>query len=460
MSSAVLICHSDDEWTKEASGALAASRFVVDSCHTGKECQLKVYQGKYVAVVIDVDVQNHSAILVLKFLCLNHPSIKVILTFKSKKRFDEIGFTQKELKELGASEILFFPFSHQDLAKKIEGASQFEDWKRVKASVEDSKEVEVRIRDDEFTRIKISDFYTGKVSIFDYYVKLTPNKYVKILHKGDSFERARFNHYIKSGKVDYLYFLTRDRASYINYMNVVLEKLEKSPGIATQEKVNALNNVVEKYIEEIQVAGLKPQLLDEGKKICESMYKVVSHNKDLQKLLSSNADFDPRYYNHIFLVSLFSSIVCTHLEWASKKSIDLVAFGAFVHDIGKVKMPKALREKPAKDFSAKEREIFERHPKDGYDLLVPMKDIPEQVKEIVYQHHELVSGMGFPSGLRGVKIFPLAKIVGFSDRLSHIVIDEKLCPSQAYEFFLKDKKQLDHYDSQIIKAFSKSLIKG
>lgn len=72
---------------------------------------------------------------------------------------------------------------------------------------------------------------------------------------------------------------------------------------------------------------------------------------------------------------------------------------ALLHDVGKIGVPRSIlcKEGP---LNASEREVIQRHPQVGYDILADLEDC-EDVRLWVIQHHERWDGRGYPHGLRG-----------------------------------------------------------
>lgn len=460
MPTSLLICDQDEERAMDLQAFLKTKNYEAQLSHNGKDCQLKVYKNHFKTLVLDLGVQNHSSLAVLKYMRLNAPSVKVILTAESQKLLDSLELGQKEIQQLGIGHLVIKPYSNDHMLRCIEQSNQFEEWKRIKPKEELSDDEVVSAFDDEFTKINIEDFYSGNATIFDHYVKLAKNKYVKILHKGEYFDSKRLERYIKEENVTHLYFLTRDRSVYINFINNVLQKLNENPSQTLEKRVSAAKNLVEKYVEEVYTKGLHPQLLEEGKKICDGLYKTLDDDEELRHLLKRMQEEDPNAHTHHFLVSLFSTMTCKKLEWGTQRTVDIVSMGSILHDIGKLKLPKSIRDIPPKKMTVDQRKQFERHPELGLDMLRGNRSIPEAVKQIVYQHHELTTGDGFPNKLTGVKIYPPAKIVSFCDAFSHHIVNKKLTPLEGIKQFLAEKKEILKYDPVVIRAFMKNFTKA
>lgn len=89
--------------------------------------------------------------------------------------------------------------------------------------------------------------------------------------------------------------------------------------------------------------------------------------------------------------------------------------GAFLHDVGKVKVSEAILGKPA-SLTKEEWDIMKQHTVYGRQMLEETQ-LPYLLTaaEIVEQHHERYDGSGYPHGLRGGQISIGAAIVAVVD---------------------------------------------
>ncbi len=100
------------------------------------------------------------------------------------------------------------------------------------------------------------------------------------------------------------------------------------------------------------------------------------------------------------------------------KSINAIALGASIHDIGKIAVPIEILTKPAK-LEPHEWEFIKLHPATGYDILEEV-GFNDYVKDIVLLHHESPDGSGYPHGLTSKSIPISVSIVGVADSLEAI----------------------------------------
>jgi putative nucleotidyltransferase with HDIG domain len=90
-----------------------------------------------------------------------------------------------------------------------------------------------------------------------------------------------------------------------------------------------------------------------------------------------------------------------------------VRIGAYLHDVGKVRIPHEILNKPGK-LTREERELMERHTLYGLELLEEV-DFPWDIKPLIRWHHEKCDGTGYPDRLRDDAIPIAAQIIGIVD---------------------------------------------
>src|SRR6185312_2916846 len=90
---------------------------------------------------------------------------------------------------------------------------------------------------------------------------------------------------------------------------------------------------------------------------------------------------------------------------------------AAVHDVGKLRTPKAILNKPGR-LTDEEFEVIKLHPVDGADMVAALGD-PELTR-IVRHHHERLDGAGYPDRLRGEEIPLGARIIAVADTFDAI----------------------------------------
>jgi putative nucleotidyltransferase with HDIG domain len=86
-----------------------------------------------------------------------------------------------------------------------------------------------------------------------------------------------------------------------------------------------------------------------------------------------------------------------------------IRIGAYLHDVGKVRVPHEILNKPG-PLTPDEFEIIKRHPEWGIEMLTTV-EFPWDIKPMIRWHHERFDGTGYPDGLRGEQIPLAAQII-------------------------------------------------
>ncbi|MEP3427476.1 MAG: HD domain-containing phosphohydrolase [Roseibium sp.] len=87
---------------------------------------------------------------------------------------------------------------------------------------------------------------------------------------------------------------------------------------------------------------------------------------------------------------------------------------ALVHDIGKLKIPLAILDKPEK-LSTREFDTIRKHPEIGADFLQEKGCLPDQILMGVRSHHEYLDGSGYPDGLAASEIPQFVRMLTIAD---------------------------------------------
>jgi len=100
----------------------------------------------------------------------------------------------------------------------------------------------------------------------------------------------------------------------------------------------------------------------------------------------------------------------------------VVEFAALLHDVGKIRVPKAILDKPAA-LTPDERRLIEQHTIWGEEMLSGVGGMLAEVGRVVRSCHEAWDGSGYPDRLAGTAIPMPARIVSACDALSAMTTD-------------------------------------
>jgi putative nucleotidyltransferase with HDIG domain len=450
----LMIADPDPSWLAAAKEFFEEKMYKVDTADNGKNAQLQIYNNQYFACIINLSLQRHSGAEVLKFIKNSHKALRVVVILENKDILTAGDWTVDKLIKMGATEIVVKPFEMAHLADVLEGHQTLNDVVNSLPRKEgQSSEVEVGDDDSQFTKIKIDEFYSSKAVLFDIFIRLGQNKYIKILHCGDTFSPERIDNYRNKKNVEFLYFHNNDRKKYIQYLNFLGQKFTESEKVSDASKMQLLGRVSDKFLEEAFTIGVKPQVVEQGKELAQSVTKMVQKQKDLWKVLREWQVLDPNAYSHTHLVMIYAAGIIFQFEWQSKSMLETSAMAAMFHDIGKMKLPPELMSKKTSEMTPEELEQYKKHPELGAQMLEGHLTLSQSVRQIILQHHECFDGTGFPNGLKANKVLTLANIIRISDDFVHKMMDEGTNPMVTLKNMLQDKAGLTRYASVIVENF-------
>jgi putative nucleotidyltransferase with HDIG domain len=123
---------------------------------------------------------------------------------------------------------------------------------------------------------------------------------------------------------------------------------------------------------------------------------------------------------HTFRVTTYSLALAEHLQMA-EPDVELIRIGTPLHDVGKIGIDDAILRKPDR-LTPEEFEIMKTHTTKGAEIIATIPDL-RPVLPIVRSHHERWDGRGYPDGLGGAAISPLARIVALADAFDAMTSD-------------------------------------
>ena len=136
--------------------------------------------------------------------------------------------------------------------------------------------------------------------------------------------------------------------------------------------------------------------------------------------------------------------------------LHLLDYAAYLHDVGKVRVPTAILTSPA-PLADEDWESIRRHPTDGAELLEGT--FMAAAAPIVAQHHERLDGSGYPLGLRGDEIVYEALIVAVADTFDAMTSDRPYRRALSREAAIAELRRLrgSAFPAEIVDAFERVL---
>ena len=141
-----------------------------------------------------------------------------------------------------------------------------------------------------------------------------------------------------------------------------------------------------------------------------SPIEAAARAVDLIGLLSRH---DRRTRGHTERVRAYADLIAEELG-VSPADRDRLAWGAMLHDLGKLSVPSEILNKPDAPDPA-EWAILQTHPTAAAELIEPLRDWLGDWTNAAAEHHERWDGNGYPLGLAGTEISLAGRITAVAD---------------------------------------------
>ena len=187
-------------------------------------------------------------------------------------------------------------------------------------------------------------------------------------------------------------------------------------GLVHSESVTAIQRIVEGITSAVRldspalntmVTRIRDRLI-----INRSAMMTATRLQQLQR-------FDAHIFSHVVNVSVLSMAIGIEQD-LDGHTLEELALGALLHDIGETRLPLNLFRK-GEALTASERHLLHQHPPLGQAMVHDSSEITEAIRRIIVEHHERYDGSGYPSQLRGEAIAPLSQLVGLVDAYDTLV---------------------------------------
>ncbi len=149
------------------------------------------------------------------------------------------------------------------------------------------------------------------------------------------------------------------------------------------------------------------------REVAESMVSSVMRNPDALVSLTQIKGFDEYTYTHSVNVGILMTSLAKEMGYAGE-TLSEIGMGGLLHDIGKMRVPESILNKPGK-LTDSEFAVIKRHPEFGLEIICTKSGVPDIAKKIIGQHHERFNGKGYPLGLSGPRIHEVALMSAVAD---------------------------------------------
>jgi len=270
-------------------------------------------------------------------------------------------------------------------------------------------------------------------------------------------------------------FVDREKSVIKNVRSSFVASSNPGPSVTTSTSVCALptdpefghhmkyalrihanaKSFIEKIMQDAQVG--KEVDVQEAKSLVKDLTKNIIANPMALIWLTQLKNRDEYTSIHSLNVCILALYFGRSLGMNTHQLNEL-GLGALLHDIGKLRVPLEILNKPDK-LTDEEYEVMKRHTMLGYDLLKNKEGLSRDSLAVIKNHHERVDGHGYPDGLEsfGIDLYSrIVKIVDVYDAVtSKRVYHQDVSPYHALNCIYSDRNGA--FDEKLVQAFLKHM---
>lgn len=271
---------------------------------------------------------------------------------------------------------------------------------------------------------------------FDIYLKLSEENIAHVFSRTTGLDYKRLAQYIQKG-VSHLYIRPEDFKSYKDFIERPAQAIFADPNTPLEKKIAALLNMTEQNMSEIFTqVHIEGETANNAHRLIKNYVELVTASPQTLAIILKLVSHGEYLYYHAIAVAIFSMFIAKASGQFNQRTLELVGLGGFFHDIGYTQIPTELLNS-ATELCEEDKRVVQSHPKFGLNMVESTKTIPDEVRYIIYQHHEEPGGRGYPNGLRGPVIYYPAKIVALADGFSALISKRPFRPAHNVEQAIK-----------------------
>ncbi len=182
--------------------------------------------------------------------------------------------------------------------------------------------------------------------------------------------------------------------------------------------------------------------------------------RDTVRAFAAAIDRKDKYTEgHSVRVGKYTEIIAEELGW-NEHEVEGAAVAGYLHDVGKITVERKIINAPYR-INAKESVELNKHPRAGYDILLPINHPYADVPLAAKYHHERLDGRGYPDGLYDREIPYIAKIVNLADSFDAMTTDRPYKRRRPANDVFEDlgRNAGKQFAPEVVSAFFRSMIK-
>jgi HD-GYP domain-containing protein (c-di-GMP phosphodiesterase class II) len=241
---------------------------------------------------------------------------------------------------------------------------------------------------------------------------------------------------------------------------IVLETLKTAVKEAVSDKTLPLEEkakvVYARSVEMINSVLGQPNTrnIADSKEAIAAVVDMILADKETSHYLTRITTHDFYTYTHSVNVGFLAVCLAKTVLQDTNHNMHELGAGFFLHDLGKVRIPPEIINKPGR-LSEEEMAEIRKHPVLGFKILHECRQMTKECRTIVLEHHERNDGTGYPQQLHGQQIHIYGRICSIADVYEALTSDrpyrKRMQPFDALKLMKDD--MMHHFQKDLFEKF-------
>jgi len=193
--------------------------------------------------------------------------------------------------------------------------------------------------------------------------------------------------------------------------------------------------------------------MDSSRKAIQSCVSSIMRNANALLWLTQVKNQDRYTAEHSLRVGILAIAFGRFLDF-DESELEILGLCGMLHDVGKVKIPDEILNKPAR-LSRIEFDIMKEHAPLGKDILLEQKGVNKLIIDTAHYHHERIDGKGYPEQLNASFLHKYIRIISIVDVYDAITSARPYkVGSPAFDALkILFSERGKHFDDELVEAF-------
>lgn len=264
----------------------------------------------------------------------------------------------------------------------------------------------------DFAPLPLAGLVSDALPAVDLYLPATARDKAKLYRSAGTPVVERDLQALRDREIDELWVCTSEYPQISAYLAANLAGILANENQPPEERLKLLNQVVSLTLQESLSCDDPTGSVKATDDLAQHMVDIGLRTDLGIRDVAKVAKHDFCTFTHSANVASYCTMLARALGITAEVELKEIAAAGMLHDLGKLEIPLAILNKPAKLTEA-EFAIVKLHPTRGFQML--RGELSSRQLMMVYQHHERLDGKGYPVGCVAAEIHPWGKLCAVAD---------------------------------------------